>query len=73
MLDDDLRELSRVPFFDDDTFARTIPLPSGREWIAVGGYGQWDHYGDVELMPTEAAESVPRKAPPAPKRKGKSG
>ncbi len=73
VLDDDLRELSRVPFFDDDTFARTIPLPCGREWIAVGGYGQWDHYGDVELMPTEAAESVPRKAPPAPKRKGKSG
>lgn len=54
ILDDDLRELTRVPFVDDDTFARTIPLPSGREWIAIGGFSQWDHYGEVALGPTSS-------------------
>ncbi|MEO8552316.1 MAG: hypothetical protein ABI678_20205 [Kofleriaceae bacterium] len=49
VLDDDLHEVARIAFIDDDTFARTIVLPSGREWLAIGGFSEWDHYGDVEL------------------------
>jgi hypothetical protein len=29
-----------------------VALPSGREWIAVGGRGEWDHYGEPSLAPT---------------------
>jgi hypothetical protein len=64
LLDEDLRERARVAFVDDDTFARTIPLPSGREWIAVGGFSQWDHYGDAALAPPsgDGLEVVARKS-----------
>lgn len=66
--DDDLREVARTPFFDDDTFARTLPLPSGREWLAIGGYGEWDHYGDPALAPTAAAPP-PLEPKPSPAKK----
>lgn len=33
-----------------------VPLPSAREWIAVGGRGEWDHYGDPALAPTAKAK-----------------
>jgi len=73
ILDDGLCELIRVPFVDDDTFARTIPLPSGREWIAIGGFSQWDHYGDVALGSASSGaapaktKSAPAKSAPAKK------
>lgn len=71
VLDDELRELARVPFVDDDTFARTIPLPSGREWIAVGGFSQWDHYGALALAPPPESPvpAAKKKKTPAAKKK----
>jgi hypothetical protein len=39
-----------------------VALPSGREWIAIGGRGEWDHYGEPSLAPTSPAETdEPRK------------
>lgn len=32
-----------------------VPLPSAREWIAIGARGEWDHYGDPTLAPTSKA------------------
>lgn len=69
ILDDELRELARIPFVDDDTFARTMALPSGREWIAVGGFSQWDHYGDVTLAPPKSATGPSKKKAAAPAKK----
>jgi hypothetical protein len=34
-----------------------VALPSGREWIAIGGRGEWDHYGEPSLAPTSPAVS----------------
>lgn len=39
----------------DDDFATIHPLPSGREWIAVGGHAQWHHFGEPSLRPMESA------------------
>jgi hypothetical protein len=69
VLDDDLHEVARAPFVDDDSFARTIPLPSGREWIAIGGFSQWDHYGDVTLAPPESPAPAAKKKAAVPKKK----
>lgn len=69
VLDDDLREIARTPFFDDDTFARTLPLPSGREWLAIGGYGEWDHYGEPALAPSASAAPPPEAKPSSAKKK----
>ena len=46
-----------------------VGMPSGREWIAVGGRGEWDHYGEPGLGPT----SGPPTAKPAAKAKAKPG
>lgn len=42
-----------VPMFEPgrDGFNRILPLPSGREWIGIGGKGEWDHYGEPGLGP----------------------
>jgi hypothetical protein len=42
-----------------DGFNQLLALPSGREWIAIGGRGEWDHYGEPELAPTERAADQP--------------
>ncbi len=34
-----------------DGYNVPLPLPSGREWIALGGRGEWDHYDEPELAP----------------------
>lgn len=70
VVDDALEAIARVPFVDDDTFARTIPLPSGREWIAIGGYGQWDHYGETSLAPKDATPAPKEKATAKKKSRG---
>jgi hypothetical protein len=36
-----------------DGYNVVVPLPSGREWIGVGGRGEWDHYGEAELAPVK--------------------
>lgn len=40
-----------IPMFEPhkDAYSRVLPLPGGHEWIAVGGYGEWDHYGAKAL------------------------
>ena len=49
----------------DDDWATLIALPSGREWIAVGGHGQWDHYGEPDLGPAGASRVMEAASPPA--------
>jgi len=47
-------------------------MPSAREWIAVGGFSQWDHYGDVALAPKiSGAPPAKTKTPPAKKQPAK--
>ncbi|MDB4958979.1 MAG: hypothetical protein JWO36_6548 [Myxococcales bacterium] len=61
-----------VPMFEPakDAYSRVLPLPSGREWVAVGGYGEWDHYGPTELGPQKLEAEVNGAGRPArpPKR-----
>ena len=47
-----------------DGYNVPLPLPSGREWIALGGRGEWDHYGEPELAPKtkKPARSPARRA-----------
>ena len=51
----------------DDDWARVVVLPSGREWIAIGGHGQWDHYGEPGLGPTGASRVLEQAAKAKPK------
>ena len=46
-----------------------VPLPSGREWIGVGGRGEWDHYGEPDLAPAGKAKKVAVKKEAAKKAK----
>ena len=53
-----------------DGFNRIVPMPSGREWIGVGGRGEWDHYGEPELAPVATPKAKqPAKKPAAKKTK----
>lgn len=68
--DRSLEPVAKVEMYEPgrDGFNQIVPLPSGREWIAVGGRGEWDHYGDPELAPVR-----PKKPPKAPVKKAKKG
>lgn len=48
-----LEKLDEVPMFEPgrDPFANVVALPNGREWIAIGWRGEWDHYGEHSLAP----------------------
>ena len=51
-----------------DGYNMLVPLPSGREWIGVGGRGEWDHYGEPDLVPVKPkkpAKPTTKKAKPA--------
>jgi hypothetical protein len=50
---------------DDNGQSTVVALPSGREWIAIGGRGEWDHYGEPSLAPTgpDAGEDKPARKP----------
>lgn len=66
------RELNELESIAHDTdFARLVALPSGREWLAIGGHGEWDHFGADDLAPTSAEPAVKKPAArkPAPKKK----
>jgi len=53
----------------DDDFATIHPLPSGREWLAVGGHGQWYHFGAPSLRPAPlAGPAAKRPAAKKPRR-----
>ncbi len=69
VVDCDLNELESIEH--DTDFARLVPLPSGREWLAIGGHGEWDHLGADDLAPSSAEPEVKKQAAkkPAPKKK----
>lgn len=56
----------------DSNWVRCEALPSRREWLSIGGKGEWDHHGDEALAPPEdvSASKAP-KAPKEPKAKAK--
>ncbi|HEY5952095.1 MAG TPA: hypothetical protein VIV40_41645 [Kofleriaceae bacterium] len=66
LYDRTLEPVARIEMFEPgrDGFNNIVPLPSGREWIAVGGRGEWDHYGEPDLAPVK-----PKKPPVAKKPK----
>ncbi len=64
-----LGDVESVPMMPDDDWARLLVLPSGREWIAIGGHGQWDHYGEPGLGPEGASRVIEGAAPSAVKGK----
>jgi hypothetical protein len=65
-----LEPVATVEMFEPgrDGFNNVVPLPSGREWIAVGGRGEWDHYGVPELAPVKTKKP----AKPAAKKQKKA-
>jgi len=68
--DRSLEPVARVEMFEPgrDAYNVVVPLPSGREWIGVGGRGEWDHYGEPDLVPVKpkkAAKPAAKKAKPA--------
>jgi hypothetical protein len=70
LLDRSLEPVASVPMYEPgrDGFNAIVPLPSGREWIGVGGRGEWDHYGEPDLAPT-GGPPKPRRSSSRPKRK----
>lgn len=51
----------------DSDWALLVPLPSLREWITIGGHGEWDHHGEDELAPRGPAANS-RATPKKPKK-----
>jgi hypothetical protein len=45
-----------------DGYNAIVALPSGREWLGVGGRGEWDHYGEAELGPAPKVKKPPKVA-----------
>ena len=66
-----LRDVESVAMIPDDDWARVVVLPSEREWLAIGGFGQWDHYGEQGLGP-EGASRVIEAVSPVKKKAKKS-
>jgi hypothetical protein len=67
--DKTLEPVANIEMFEPsrDAYNGVVPLPSGREWIGVGGRGEWDHYGEPELGPApkkKPAKAAPKKKPP---------
>lgn len=64
LYDRSLEPVARVEMYEPgrDGYHAIVPLPSGREWIAVGGRGEWDHYGDPALAPVRAKKLAARRA-----------
>ena len=67
-----LEQVATVEMYEPgkDGYNVPVPLPSGREWIAVGGRGEWDHYGELELAPKT---KKPAKAPAKKSKKSADG
>jgi hypothetical protein len=51
-----------------DGYNAIVALPSGREWLGVGGRGEWDHYGEPELGPAPKVKKPPKTAVKKPKK-----
>jgi hypothetical protein len=71
--DVNLEPVAVVPMFEPDRSGHNtvVELPSGREWIAIGGRGEWDHYGEPSLAPTGpiAGDDKPARKAPATKQR----
>lgn len=55
VFDAKLGDVETIAMMPGDTWAQLVALPSGREWLAIGGWGQWDHYGEPGLGPAGAS------------------
>jgi hypothetical protein len=51
-----------------DGYNAIVALPSGREWLGVGGRGEWDHYGEPALGPAPKLKKPPKTAAKKPKK-----
>ncbi len=78
IVDTALEIVETVPMWEPgrDGHNSVVGMPSGREWIAMGGRGEWDHYGERGLGPSgggggSAKPAVKTKATPAAKEKVK--
>lgn len=61
VLDDrTLEELQVLPLPKGEDSCDLVKLWSGREWLALGGYGQFHHYGEAELRPNNAGTRSPK-------------
>ena len=70
-LDFELKEIGTLAH--DANWATLVAMPSLREWITVGGKGEWDHHGEDDLVaPVVADEQKPAKKPAAKKTKTKT-
>jgi hypothetical protein len=51
VFDDHGERAQSLPMFEPSKTpsATVLPLPSGREFIAIGGHGEWDHYADASV------------------------
>ena len=71
LFDRTLEPVARIEMYEPgkDAYNGIVPLPSGREWIGVGGRGEWDHYGPPELAPVKP----PKTKTPAKSRRPAKG
>lgn len=54
----------------DSNWAQLVWMPSLREWITIGGHGEWDHHGEDDLTsPTVVDEKKPAVKKTKPKAK----
>ncbi|HEY5926876.1 MAG TPA: hypothetical protein VIV11_34555 [Kofleriaceae bacterium] len=69
--DRSLEPVANVEMFEPgkDAYNSIVPFPNGREWLGVGGRGEWDHYGEPELAPASKAKKVAVKKEAAKKAK----
>jgi hypothetical protein len=69
--DRSLEPVARIEMHEPgrDGYNVVVTLPSGREWIAVGGRGEWDHYGEAELAPASKVKAKKAAAKPKDKKK----
>lgn len=70
VVDTALNVRASVPMYEpaSDGFNFVVGLPSDREWVAIGGRGEWDHYGEAALVPTAStSQSAPKTKTPAVK------
>jgi hypothetical protein len=68
-LDFALKEIGALAH--DSNWAQLLWMPSLREWITIGGHGEWDHHGENDL-PQPAVAEEKKKKPAAKKAKPKA-
>jgi hypothetical protein len=61
VFDEHLTEQQRLPLPKKEDDAELLALWSGQEWLALGGFGQFHHYGPAGLRPSGANEPTAAK------------